>query len=116
MKRPTQIRAMVFVLSHRLLPDVGICIDYCIAHGYHMDGIVKDDWTKAVDYLYSDKCDVLVVAGDETLDPDRIPRIEAVAHQHTQPARPDIPIGRRRPGDRVRGVRTSRITRRDAGA
>lgn len=106
------VQAMVFVLSHRLLPDAGICIEYCITHGYHMGGVIRDDWAKAVDYLYSGKCEVLVVASDETLDPDRTPRVEVVAHQQGQPQprpqRPDVPTGRRpslRRGERTRMIR-----------
>ncbi len=107
---------MVFVLSSRLLPDAGICIQYCIDHGYHMDGIIKDDWRKADGYLHAGKCDVLVVADDRSLDPDRTPRVEVVAHQHTQPGRPDVPTGRRARGEEVRGIRTARVTRPGAGA
>lgn len=109
---------MVFVLSHRLYPDVGICIQFCIAHGYDMGGVIQDDWQKAVDYLYSGKCDVIVVADERSLDPDRAPRVEVVAYQQARPQRPDVPSGRRRnegPAE-VRHVRTARITRQDAGA
>lgn len=110
------VEAMVFVLSRRLFPDVGICIEYCIAQGYAMSGVIQDDWRKACDYLWSGKCEVLVVADDETLDPDRAPRVEVVAHQHTDPSRPDVPTGHREPGAEVRHVRTARIIRRDAEA
>jgi hypothetical protein len=110
---------MVFVLSSRLLPDAGICIEFCIQQGYNMIGLIKDDWKKACDYLYAGKCDVIVVADSRTLDPDRTPRVEVVAHQDTQPARPDVPTGHRSKNARageVRGVRTARITRQGAGA
>lgn len=112
------VEAMVFVLSRRLFPDVGICIEYCIAQGYAMCGVIQDDWTKACDYLHSGKADVLVVADDRALDPDRFPRVEVVAHQDTEPTRPDVPTGRRttNAGPEVRHIRTSRINRRDAGA
>lgn len=107
--------AMVFVLSNRLLPDAGICIEYCRLQGYYMCGVIRDDWAKAVDYLYSGKCHVLVVASDETLDPDRAPRVEVVAHQQGQPRpqRPDVPTGRR--PSRRRSERTRMIRRSAAG-
>lgn len=89
------VQAIVFVLSSRLLPDAAICIEYCRALGYHMVGVIRDDWAKACDYLYHGKADVVVVADDRTLDPDRTPRVEVVAHQHTQPARPDVPTAHR---------------------
>lgn len=109
---------MVFVISDRLLPDAGICIEYCRVHGYNMCGIVRDDWVTAVDYMHSGRADVLVVADDHSLDPDRAPRVEVVAHQNTEPARPDVPTGRRTPnaGPDVRHIRTARINRRGAGA
>jgi hypothetical protein len=78
MKHPTT--AMVFVLSDRLLPDAQICIDYCLAQGYVMGGVIRDDWQKAVDYLYTGEAGVIIAASDETLDPDRTPRVEVVAH------------------------------------
>ena len=109
---PTE--AMVFVLSRRLLPDVGICIEYCLAQGYHMRGVIQDDWRKACDYLNSGECDVLVVADDRSLNPDRAPRVEVVAHLHTRPEAPDVPTGRR--GGRHRRNERTRMIRRDAEA
>jgi hypothetical protein len=110
---------MVFVLSNRLMPDAGICIEYCRVLGYHMCGIVKDDWTIAMDYLHAGQADVVVVADDRSLDPDRAPRVEVVAHLNTEPTRPDVPTGRRTPNaspTEFRHVRTARINRRGAGA
>jgi hypothetical protein len=102
---------MVFVLSRRLVPDVGVCIEYCLTQGYNMRGVVQDDWVKACDYLHSGEADVLVVADDRSLNPDRAPRVEVVAHLHTEPAAPDVPTGRR--GRHRRNERT-RMLRRDA--
>jgi hypothetical protein len=109
------VQAMVFVLSHRLLPDAGICIEYCLRQGYVMCGVVRDDWDKAIDYLYRREADVLVVADARTLDPDRTPRVEVVAHHHTQPQRPDVPTGRRGGRHRRKPERT-RMLKRDAAA
>jgi hypothetical protein len=78
------VNAMVYVLSDRLLPDAQICIDYCLRQGYTMGGVIRDDWDKAIDYLYSGEAGVLIVADDETLDPDRTPRVEVVAHMPTR--------------------------------
>lgn len=95
------VHAIVFVLSNRLLPDAGTCIEYCRALGYVMSGVVRDDWAKACEYLYKGEADVVVVADDRTLDPDRTPRVEVVAHQNTQPTRPDVPTGRRARNERT---------------
>lgn len=112
------VKAMTFVLSTRLYPDAGICIEYCIEQGYIMDGVIQDDWAKACEYLYAKKIDVIVVASDATLDPDRTPRVEVVAHQRTQPQRPDVPTGRRgsdsRSGARTRRTRAIRRRRSEA--
>lgn len=106
-------RAMVFVLSDRLFPDAALCIEYCRAQRYNMCGVIRDDWRKACHYLYSGEADVLVVADQRSLDPDRAPRVEVVAHQHTQPERPDVPTGHRRGGRHRRNERT-RLLKRDA--
>lgn len=92
------VNAMVFVLSDRLLPDAQICIDYCLRMGYTMAGVIRDDWSKAVDYLYAGDCGVIVVADDNTLDPDRTPRVEVVAHMpaHGRTCTPRTRVIRRR--------------------
>ena len=86
--------AMVFVLSGRLNPDADICIRYCLAHGYHVAGVVRDDWYTVCGYLYRGEADVVVVADAHSLDPERAPRVEVVAHETTTPERPDVPTGR----------------------
>lgn len=92
--------AIVFVLSEYLLPDAGIGINHCIAHGYEAQ-LVKDDWKTAMEYLTDGKADVLVIPDEGHLDPDRTPRIEVVSRQPSN----------RGPG----GVRTE-IIRRDEEA
>lgn len=86
--------AIVYVLTSRLLPDADICINYCLAHGYHVVGVVRDDWRTACGYLYRGEADVAVVADARSLNPQRAPRVEVVAHQTTMPERPDVPTGR----------------------
>jgi hypothetical protein len=81
------VNAVVFVLTRHLLPDAELCISYCIAHGYNMIGVVKDDWTAATQYLYSGKAHVLVAADARHVDPDRQPRVEFVA-DHGPSGRP----------------------------
>lgn len=93
--------AIVFVPTSHLLPDAEKGINHCLAHGYEMIGVVKDDWGKAMEYLHDGTADVLVVADDEHLDPDREPRIEVV-NQRALPATPPrnagpVPRRQRRP-------------------
>lgn len=115
-----QTTALVFVLSCRLFPDAQACIEFCLAHGYRMVGVIRDDWLKACEYLYEGKADVLVVADERSLDPNRSPRVEVVAHEMSEPTRADVPAGHRgssgRPDRSAQRVRTSRIIRRGAGA
>src|SRR5262245_59350151 len=85
---------MIFVLTNRLFPDAQICIDYCLRQGYVMAGIVQDDWQRAIEYLYRREADVVVVADGRSLDPDRAPRVEVVAHGRKPSRRPDLPSGR----------------------
>lgn len=89
------VKAMIFVLRDRLTIDGKICLDYCMAMRYQMRGVVIDDWRKACDYLWRRECDVLVVADQRSLDPDRAPRVEVVAHHGNRPQRPDVPTGHR---------------------
>lgn len=89
------VRAMIFVLKSRIVLDGEICLNYCLAMGYQMRGVVVDDWRKACDYLWRRECDVLVVADGRSLDPDRAPRVEVVAHHASRPQRPDVPTGHR---------------------
>lgn len=97
--------AVVFVLTQHLTPDAPRCIDYCLARGYHMKALIKDDWSKAISYITSGLATVLVVADVDHLDPGRTPRIEVVADR----LRNDPPAGG---GERRH--RTSRLNRRDA--
>lgn len=110
--------AIVFVLSSRLLPDADVCIKYCLQHGYHVRGVVRDDWHAACGYLYRGEADVVVVADARSLDPDRAPRVEVVAHQNTPPERPDVPTGRapgrHRRGGLGRAKRTRMLNRSEA--
>lgn len=98
-----QTDAAVFILGRRLLPDAGRCIDYCMAQGYNMKALFKDDWREAVEYVDSGEAEVLVVAD---FDQSMSPRIEVV----TDRIRAEEPTG-----GRERRCRTSRINRRDAG-
>lgn len=71
--------AIIFVLSQYLLPDADRCIRHCLAHGYFVVGVVKDNWGQAMEYLHDGTATVLVVADPRHLDPNREPRIEVVA-------------------------------------
>lgn len=101
--------AVVFVSTQHLLPDAHRCINYCRTQGYSMIGVVKDDWTTALEYITSGKAAVLVVADEQHLDPARTPRIEVVTHGRQTNA------GGRSAKGKTRNTRT-RIVRRNAGA
>ncbi len=89
--------AVVFVLSRYLLPDADRCIDYCRAQGYAMVGVITDDWHEAMHMLHEGKAVVLVVADRQHLDPERAPRVEAVADRGPT-GRPKTQIIRRNAG------------------
>lgn len=103
---PTE--AIVFVLSKHLLPNAAICIEYCVRSGYNMVGVVRDDWTEAMRMVHSGTADVIVVADERDMAPDRTPRVEIISHQNARSAGPAAVQPARR--------RTSRITRPDAAA
>jgi hypothetical protein len=110
-----QTLAMIFVLKSRLVIDGQICLEYCLAMGYAMRGVVIDDWRKACDYLWRGEADVLVVADARSLDPDRAPRVEVVAHHVSRPARADVPTGHRVGKHRAKGTNErSRMVKRTA--
>ena len=92
-----QTAAIVFVLSRYLLRDAARCIDHCRINGYNMIGVVRDDWAEAWGYLRTGKVDVIVVADRQHLDPERSPRIEAVADRGPT-GRPKTQIIRRNAG------------------
>lgn len=76
---PHTTTAIIFVLSQYLLPDADRCIRHCLANGYSVVGVVKDNWRQAMEYLNDGTASVLVVADPRHLDPQREPRIEVVA-------------------------------------
>lgn len=112
------VKAMIFVLRDRVLVDGKICLDYCLAMGYETCGMVQDDWQRACDYLHRRECDVLVVADSRSLDPDRAPRVEVVAHHSSRPQRPDVPtghrIGKHRAGRNGRANERTQVLKRNA--
>jgi len=72
--------AIVFVIGRHIWPDAARCIGYAIARGYHVIGIVKDDWSAAINMLIDKQASVIVAADPSHLDPDRVPRVEYVIH------------------------------------
>lgn len=103
------INAVVFVLTQHLLPDSDRCISYCLARGYRMVGLVKDDWEAAIAMLITGKASVIVAESPDHVPADRQPRVEYVSH--AGPARPE----NAGPGIGQRETRT-RLIRRNAGA
>lgn len=73
--------AIVFVLGRYIMPDAARCIGYAIGRGYHVIGIVKDDWQAATDMLIEKQATVIVAADPRHLDPNRVPRVEYVIHE-----------------------------------
>lgn len=100
--------AVVFVLSQHLLPDAERCIAHCLAQGYHMIGLIKDDWEAAMKMLHEGKASVIVAADPQHVDPLREPRVEFVALHRPRNAGPAAS----RPG---KGERTQLIRRNAAG-
>lgn len=82
-------RAVVFVNPDRLLPNAHACYQYCLAVGYQIVGIVRS-WEEAIGINRADpgaevSAEVVIVAEEADLPPDRTPRLEVVAY-----ARPEI--------------------------
>lgn len=103
------INAVVFVLTQHLLPDTERCITYCLARGYHMVGVVKDDWAAAIAMLIDGRASVIVADSPDHVPPDREPRVEYVCHAgRTRPSNAG-------PGSSPRETRT-RVIRRSAEA
>jgi len=78
--------AVVFVLTRHLLPDAQQCISYCMLHGYHVIGVIKDDWKAAMALAVEGKAPVIVAACPEHVDPGREPRVEYVSHDRPRAA------------------------------
>jgi hypothetical protein len=72
------------------------CADYCQRRGYTVLSVVPADtvgWGAAMEAWLKGEVDVLVVARESHIPPDRVPRVEIVAREEPH---------RRRPGDRPR--------------
>lgn len=100
--------AVVFVLTQYLARDADRCIQHCVAHGYTMIGLIKDDWKAAMALALEGKASVIVAASPAHVDPDREPRVEFVAYDSPRPTSSA-------PGISQRETRT-RIIRRSGGA
>lgn len=82
-------RAVVFVNPDHLLPNAHACYQYCLALGYSVVGLVRT-WDEAIVVNRADPdrevaAEVVVVAEEADLPPDRTPRLEIVAY-----SRPEI--------------------------
>jgi hypothetical protein len=96
----TSINAIIFVLSRHLETDSATCVSYCLARGYAVAAIVRDDWGAAMKALCTFAASVVVVARLEHLDETCTPRMEVAA---------DMPVT-----DGPRGERT-RLLKRTEG-
>lgn len=105
------VEAIVFVMSNHLITDADRCIKYCLARGYHMVGVIKDDWMAAMDMLHDGRAEVLVIADPQHLPADRAPRVEYVAFE--DPHATDHAPGAPRSARNQRTERT-RVVRRNA--
>lgn len=82
--------AIVFIHPDRVLPNAHACYQYCLSLGYNVVGIVRS-WEEAIGINRADperdevSAEVVVVAEEADLPPDRTPRLEIVAY-----ARPEI--------------------------
>lgn len=82
--------AVVFIHPDRVLQNGNACIQYCISLGYNVVGLVRS-WEEAIGINRADpeteevSAEVVVVAEEADLPPDRSPRLEIVAY-----ARPEI--------------------------
>lgn len=91
--------AIVFVDPEHLLPNASICIEYALAMGYHVIGVVRGDWDEVIRMNRSGTAEVVVVAEQDDLPRDRTPRVEVVAHMPAPGAEP------RRATDRTHVIR-----------
>lgn len=83
----TVTSAVIFVKSTDFDPHATRCVAYCEERGYHLTGLIQDDWSAVVKTLAAGEAEVVVVSEERHLDPDRRPRIEIVAHQVAAPIR-----------------------------
>lgn len=78
------INAVVLVHPDRLLPNAAICYQYCLALGYNAVGLVRS-WEEAINVNRADPgtadvaAEVVIVADEAELPPDRRPRLEVVS-------------------------------------
>lgn len=73
------INAVIFTHPARLMINLAICSRHCQELDYEAVAIIRGDWGEAMDYLAAGTAEVIVVAEDDDLPPDRTPRIEVVS-------------------------------------
>jgi hypothetical protein len=106
--------AVVFVLTQYLARDADRCIQHCIAQGYEMIGVVKDDWEAAIALTKKGDASIIVAASPDHVPPDREPRVEYVAYDPPRSTNAGPGISRREtphqghPSKRGRVARASR--------
>jgi hypothetical protein len=81
---PTNV--VIFTQPARLMINLAICSRHCQELDYEAIAVVRGDWGEAMDYLAGGEAEVIVVAEDDDLPPDRTPRIEVVAHMQERRA------------------------------
>jgi hypothetical protein len=72
-------KAVIFVPSTDDERSAACCAVYIMQAGYLFDGIVCGNWEDVREMMRDGRTDVVVVADQDHLPPDRTPRIEVIA-------------------------------------
>jgi hypothetical protein len=80
---------VIYTPATNVMIKLAICSRLCQELDYEAIAIVRGDWGEAMDYLTSGQAQVIVVAEDDDLPPDRTPRVEVVSHMRPNDG-PDV--------------------------
>jgi hypothetical protein len=79
-----QIRAIIYVPADERERWEAVCLDYCQRHGYRVVALMlagPGKWDSALAMCGAGEADIIVVASNTHLDPNRMPRIESVTEE-----------------------------------
>lgn len=68
--------AVIFVPNGQYELYASLCLNYCVAKGYEIGGVIQGDWEAVVRTISAGIATVVVVARPEHINPAWEPRIE----------------------------------------
>jgi len=75
------MNAVIWAPTPHIVEASVVCLAYARATGYHIEGIVHDQWENVMDLIQKQVVQVVIAAERHHIPRDREPRIEIVAEE-----------------------------------